>query len=324
MSDDPLTDVLLILKPRTHVAGGFDLGGNWAIQFDAHDGIKYFALVSGQARLAVEGVAEPILLAAGDCVLLPSGRRFVMARDLSYDPICFADLPEADWQHGVATVNGGGDTMLLGGHFDFEGAHVEVLLGAMPLIALLRDDGDKVGLRWGLDRMRRELAETRPGRILVIQHISHLLLVQALRLHIAQEGERAVGWLFAFRDPRLAKAVQAIHGDPGANWTVQTLATTAGMSRSKFAERFRATTGSSPIKYVQRWRMLLAQDRLMRGEPVPVIATGLGYASDAAFRTAFKRVTGISPRQCAQLRRLRSMASDLRPHAADDEPASTP
>lgn len=303
MSDDPFSDVLSILQPRVHVAGGFDLGKNWAIAFDAHAGIKCFALVTGRCWLAVEENGQPILLEAGDCVLLPSGRRFVMTSDPadpSQDPIRFAALPDLDWQNGIVTLNGGGDTMLLGGHFDFDGAHTAVLLGAMSPIGRLRDDDDKAGVRWVLDRLRRELIMARPGRTLVVRQLSHLLLVQALRLHIAQEGEHAAGWLFAFRDPKISKAVLAIHSDPGAPWTVTKLAETAGMSRSRFAERFSRITGSSPLDYVLRWRMLLAQDWLRHREPVPAIAARLGYASEAAFRTAFKRLTGVSPRRYAQ------------------------
>jgi AraC-like DNA-binding protein len=68
------------------------------------------------------------------------------------------------------------------------------------------------------------------------------------------------------------------------------------MSRSSFAQRFKATVGSSPMDYLTRWRMLLAADRLAN-EPVSVIALSLGYESESAFSTAFKRVMGCSPRR---------------------------
>ena len=52
------------------------------------------------------------------------------------------------------------------------------------------------------------------------------------------------------------------------------------------------------MEYLTRWRMLLAGDRLMNSsEPVSVIARSLGYKSESAFSTAFKRVMGCSPRQ---------------------------
>jgi AraC-like DNA-binding protein len=70
------------------------------------------------------------------------------------------------------------------------------------------------------------------------------------------------------------------------------------MSRSTFALRFKERVGESPMEYLTRWRMLLAGDRLMNSnDPVSLIARALGYESESAFSTAFKRVMGRSPRQ---------------------------
>jgi AraC-like DNA-binding protein len=70
------------------------------------------------------------------------------------------------------------------------------------------------------------------------------------------------------------------------------------MSRSTFALKFKATVGASPMDYLARWRMMLASDRLAgSSDSVSAIALSLGYESESAFSTAFKRVTGRSPRQ---------------------------
>lgn len=287
-----------MLGPRTYAAGGLDLGGEWSIQFDEHIGVKYYALVSGAAWLAVEGQHDPVRLEAGDCVLLPNGRRFIVARDLAFKATRFAEIPESEWKDGMATLNGGGDATMLAGHFGFSGAHVTMLLGQMPAIVSLREEQDKAGLRWVLERMRRELSESRPAASFVVQQLAHLMLVQVLRLYLSCHVGRGVGWLFALSDSRIAPTIHAIHANPGTSWTLPALARTAGMSRSKFALRFKNVTGYSPIEYLTHWRMLLAGDRLRRGgEPVSVIALSLGYESEAAFSTAFRRVMGVSPRK---------------------------
>ena len=96
----------------------------------------------------------------------------------------------------------------------------------------------------------------------------------------------------------MSAAITAMHADPAHRWTLQELAERAGMSRSTFALRFKATVGDSPLEYLTRWRMLLAGDRLVNsGDPVSTIALSLGYESESAFSTAFKRVMGSSPRQ---------------------------
>ena len=96
----------------------------------------------------------------------------------------------------------------------------------------------------------------------------------------------------------MGAAINAMHADPAHRWTLQELAERAGMSRSTFALKFKETVGASPMDYLTRWRMLLAGDRLANSsDPVSAIALSLGYESESAFSTAFKRVMDCSPRQ---------------------------
>jgi hypothetical protein len=62
---DPLSDVLSLLKLRSYVSGGFDVGGSLSVQFGRHEGIKCYAVVSGQCWLSVDGVADPLRLKTG-------------------------------------------------------------------------------------------------------------------------------------------------------------------------------------------------------------------------------------------------------------------
>ena len=298
---DPLSDVLSLLKPHTYVAGGFDLRGRWSIRFEPHTGIKCYAVLSGSCSLVLEGHPQAVRLEAGDCVLLPNGRRFCLTNDLALRPTPFEELQPVEWRGGIATLDGGGEALILGGHFAFAGAHADVLLGAMPPVAHLREDGDRMDLRWALERMRRELVEARPGGVLVAQHLAHMVLVQALRLYLSGLAGRHVGWLFALAHPQLAAAIGAMHAEPGIRWTLPALAGKAGMSKSSFARAFKVTVGTAPIEYLTKWRMLLAGTRLADGnQPVSAIARSLGYDSESAFSTAFKRVMGRSPREYAR------------------------
>lgn len=295
---DPLSDVISLLEPQSYRVGGFDAGGNWSIRFGAHEGIKCYAVTSGRGWLAVEGVAEPVLLEAGDCFLLPRGWPFRVASDLA--------LPPDDWQRHflgardgtLVKLNGGGGVTVLGGHFRIAGPQAEMLLGMLPPIVRLQSEADRETLRWAFERMRQELADPKPGSFLIAQQLAYMILVQALRLHLA-EG-KGVGWLFALSDKHVGAAIAAIHREPARRWTVAALALEIGMSRSSFAARFRQLVGDGPIEYLTRWRMLLAERGLSRGEPVGAVARSLGYESESAFSTAFKRVMGNSPRRYAR------------------------
>jgi AraC-like DNA-binding protein len=118
-------------------------------------------------------------------------------------------------------------------------------------------------MRWSLERMMQELREPQPGGDLVAQHLAWMMLIQSLRLHLA-EG----------------------------------LAECAGMSRSTFALKFKQTVGKTPMEYLTNWRMLLAGDKLANSsDPVSASARSLGYESETAFSTAFRRVMNSSPQQ---------------------------
>lgn len=295
---DPLSEVLSLLKPRSYMSGGFDVGGDLSLQFRQHEGIKCYAMVSGQCWLRVEDVPDPVQIKAGDCFLLPSGRPFRLATDLALPPVDALPVLTAPLNGGVASFNGGGQSFLVGGHFTFSGNHAAILLGVLPPIVHIRKESDKAAMRWALERMREELREWKPGSFLVAQQLAYMMLVQALRLHLAEGTNGGVGWLFALANKHMSAAIQAMHADPSHRWTLQKLAERAGMSRSVFALKFKQTVGEPPLEYLTRWRMLLAADRLANSsDSVSEISSSLGYASESAFSTAFKRVMGCSPRQ---------------------------
>jgi AraC-like DNA-binding protein len=301
---DPLSDVLSLLKPRSYRFGGFEAGGDWSIRFGRHEGIKCYAIDAGQGWLVVEGVdAAPVRLQRGDCFLLPWGQPFRVASDLALPPVDAMTIFPSPRSGGIALLNGGGDFSVLGGHFILDGSHARVLLRALPPIVHIRSDADRASLRWCMERLGQELRERQPGGFLVAQHLAYMMLIQALRLHLAEGPQAGIGWLFALADRRMGAAINAMHDDPAQRWTLQDLAARAGMSRSSFALRFKATVGEAPMEYLTRWRMLLAADRLCQsGDPVSAIALSLGYESESAFSTAFKRVMGCSPRQYGRSR----------------------
>lgn len=296
---DPLSDVLSLLKPRSSVSAGFDAGGDWSIRFRRQQShMKCYVVISGGCWLSVEDLAAPVRLRAGDCFVLPSGRDFRLASDTALAPVDSSAFFPPAIPGGVVTVNGGGDLFLVGSRFAVSGRNSASLLRMLPPIVHIRQESEQSALLWSVERMRQELREQRPGSSLIAQHLAHMMLVQALRLHLEEGPSDGVGWFSALADRQIGAAITAIHADPAHRWTLQALAARAGMSRSAFALKFKATVGETAMDYVSRWRMMLAADRLENtGDPVSAIALSLGYESESAFSTAFKRVMGCSPRQ---------------------------
>jgi AraC-like DNA-binding protein len=296
---DPLFDVLSLLAIRGYQTGGFDMGRDLSLRFSAHQGIKCYAVTAGEVWLALDGPEPPVRLQAGDCFILPHGRPFRMATDLLLPPQDFHTFIAQFGTDRLAALNGGGGPQVLGSFFAFQGPGADMLLTMLPPVVHLRSDEDRETLRANFARMRQELLEDRPGSTLVVQQLATVTLIQALRLHL--DASDGVGWLFALADRQVAAALRAMHADPARRWTVGTLASEAGMSRSSFAARFRARVGDGPIEYLTRWRMLLAGRDLARGTSVGTVSRALGYESESAFSTAFKRVMGHPPRRHGRL-----------------------
>jgi len=293
---DPLSDVLSLLRPKTAISAGLDAGGEWAIRFPAHDGIKFNTVMRGACWVSVEGKAERVWIEAGDCFLLTRVRPFLFTTDDPPPPIDSATIYDHATD-GIATCNGGGDFFLIGGRFSFEGDHAGLLFGALPAIVHIRDASSQAAvLRWALEQLALELKQGSPGGALMADHLAQIMLLQVLRLWLAS-GKQS-GWLGALADQRLTRALGAMHAEPQRRWTLVELAGLAGMSRTTFAERFRDVVGQTPLDYLASWRMRLAADRLRRSaDSVATIGLSVGYESEAAFSTAFRRVMGRTPIQ---------------------------
>jgi hypothetical protein len=204
---DPLSDVLSLLKPRSYRAGGFDLGGDFAIEFPKHESIKCYAVVSGQCWLSVEGVPEAARLTAGDCFLLPRALASRLASDLTLTPADARTIFPFPLNGRIASYNDGGDCLLVGGNFVLTGKPADILLAELPPIVHIRKESDKTAMRWSLERMREELRDPQPGGFLVAQQLANMMLVQALRLHLAEGLRGKVGWLFALSDKQMSAAI---------------------------------------------------------------------------------------------------------------------
>ncbi len=294
---DPLSDMLALLRVRSYMTGGFDAGRDWSLHFDQHEGIKFYAVISGECWLWVDGVQEPLRVKSGDCFLLPRGRAYIMASDMSITPVGAGDFLATAENGRVNLYNGGGQFFSICGHFELVGDHAEILLGVLPPIVHISKTADKAILRRYVDQMMHELREVLPGNSLMVEHLSHMMLVQALRLHMDKGPNGGPSWLFALGDRQVSTAIKSMHVDPARRWTVQSLAQATAMSRTAFSLKFKKLVGTTPMEYLTHWRMLLAADRLIHSDDsISVISAALGYDSESAFSTAFKRLMGRSPR----------------------------
>lgn len=140
----------------------------------------------------------------------------------------------------------------------------------------------------------QEASEDHCGRQTVLDRLSEVALIQLFR-ELMDRKLMEAGLLAGLADQKLVRAINAIHAQPARSWTLDELAREAGMSRARFAVRFRDVVGIPPGAYLSEWRLGLAQSLLRRGRPVSVVANEVGYANASALSRAFTAQRGMSP-----------------------------
>lgn len=177
----------------------------------------------------------------------------------------------------------------------FEGGSANPIASALPDLVCL-----PLEAVWGaepvLSLLFEEAFEQRCGRVALVERLLEVVMIQVLR-QLMESGEVNGGLLSGLAHPRLRNALVAMHETPAKEWTLEELAGVAGMSRSVFATTFRETVDVTPGQYLQGWRVRLTQKALRRGRPLKMIATEVGYGSEAALSRAFRAQTGLSPRE---------------------------
>lgn len=155
------------------------------------------------------------------------------------------------------------------------------------------------GLAPTINLLFEEAFSQRYAHTAVVASLLDLLLLLLLR-HLVEHHLCESGLLAAMTDPKLAKAIEAIHANLDTPWTIAELANLAGMSRAQFAARFHQVIGQPPLSYVTESRLLLAKQLLLSGQPIKFIALEVGYSGGVAFSRAFERQFGLTPTRWLQ------------------------
>jgi len=298
-TSDPLSAIISLLRPQTVLSKIVSGAGKWSIRKPRYEDPAFCLLLDGACFLDLDGVGA-LDLREGDFVLLPETPSFTLASDLNISPTLVAFDPSRATHYG--TESGSVTMRMLGGYFRFDRANAQLLVKLLPpVVHIRRDEPGATRLRRIVESIGEEADAHRPGRVLILERLVEVLLVEALRFRSASAAREEQGLLAGLSDPALARALRELHDDVARRWTVEQLARTAGMSRAVFAERFVRKVGMPPMQYLLEWRMALAKD-MLRGErpSLAEVAERIGYQSASAFSTAFTRLTGRSPSEFAR------------------------
>jgi AraC-like DNA-binding protein len=277
--------------------------------------ISYHLILEGSCWATLDG-EPPIQLSSGDIIVLPHGDAHALASKPGargaadrkmYRRPSDGQLPVAlsvgrtaarsegaqrkAW--GSAKLRGG--ARFVCGFLGCDRRPYNPLLSALPRV--FRLDGH-AGRALGayFDLALAESREDRIGGAGVLNRISELMFVDAVRRYLESLPVDHGSWLGGLRDPVIGRALAALHREPARDWTLQSLAKSVALSRSALAERFTRFVGQPPMQYLAHWRMQLAANQLRSGsESIAAISAGVGYESEAAFSRAFKKLVGKAP-----------------------------
>lgn len=327
MSHDTLSDVLRTVRLRSSMFFDLACGGQWLAQApgsrdiaamvmpEVDQVIDYHVVTRGECWIAVQG-EPPLRMREGDIIILPQGDPHVV----SSAPGLRAD-PGADWTREMQLHNRpfrvaqermpipgppscGGEpgkdyevsTSLICGFIGCDRRPFNPLLATLPRLLHLPASA---GTTWGAQFAQLAASESgsrRPGSEALLERLSEMMFVDAIRRHIDEMPDASTGWLAGLRDRFVGRALSLLHENPAADWSIDELGNQVGLSRSALHERFVALVGLPPIQYLAQWRMQLAA-RMLRESQSSVLSIALrsGYDSEAAFGRAFKRMVGMPP-----------------------------
>lgn len=288
---DPVADVVSLLKPSPSISKLVTGGGQWVVERTELGSPFYCAVVEGQCLMTITG-REPMLLTAGDFVLVPEIFSFTMSSLVSPPRGVLAQrLETSPGVFQLGDPDAPAEIKAMVGHCAFGSDDKALLVSLLPEVVLVRGE-ERLSLLVGM--INDETRADRTAREMVLRRLLEVLLIEALRS--TGGASASPGLLRGMADPQLAPTLRRIHDDPGRSMTVEGLAQDAAMSRSSFFERFRREVGVAPMEYATSWRMALAKELLRSDVSTAEIAQSVGYGSASAFSVAFSRHVGTSPR----------------------------
>lgn len=307
---DLLSDILtrLSLKGTFYFRTSFT--PPFGIQVPAYQNVARFHFVQrGELKVFVSNTGQSLRLKQGDLIVIPHGSAHALlcneVQPLDALPLEQV-LEEAGYKGDGVLIYGGEDksrdTQLICGHFSFTGppgrqGTGHMLIDRLPPYILIENYGEEAGawIEATLRMIGSEINGARIGGDLIALKLSEVLFAQAIRAHLEHQSPSDTA-LAGFADSRISRALTAFHHSPAQEWSVESLAREAGMSRTAFAQLFAEKMGTTPMQYLTDWRMQIACHGLTEARwNVADAAAEVGYASEAAFSRVFKKQVGVSP-----------------------------
>jgi AraC family transcriptional activator of mtrCDE len=264
--------------------------------FPALDFTTLHYVVAGSGVLSLSGQTA-IVLGPGSMVIVPRGIAYELNGDGDEDDkllIAKNCLPLELGLEAVGSSSGEGGIVIACSSITatYQKMHGLFDYLAEPIV-LHPQEHETIGSV--LTALLSEMANPQPGSNALIALLMKQCLVYVLRRY-CESGNCQVPWLSALDDPQLSSVLEQMIDDPGQRFTLELLADRAGMSRSAFAQRFKARFGRSAMDFLKELRLQRAAQLLQTTRrPIKSIADQVGFDSRSHFSRSFTDFFGTAP-----------------------------
>jgi AraC-like DNA-binding protein len=288
---DAVSDILNTLEFDSCLYFTTDFSPPWAINVPNYQSVvRFHLLTSGQCWVKINGKSDYLRLSAGDIIVIPHGASHILSDNPNTEVVELDAALDFSGYKGDGVFQYGGDNttktesdkaQLVCGHFQFDERFKHALVAQLPDLILISNH-EAMKFPWFTDALRALSYETQTKRIgneSIIKRISEVIFIHSIRVWSEREKHQQ-SFLLALSDDKIGKSLQAFHDDPSKKWSLQSLASEAGLSRTLYSQRFKELTGDSVMHYVTQWRAQKAQKLLLDSkQSVEEVAENIGYDS---------------------------------------------
>jgi AraC-like DNA-binding protein len=294
---DILSDLLREAGLRRRVLDVHEVRDTDVLRFPCERSVGFHVVLEGTLYVHTDGEAAPLMLEAGDVAVMGRGclHRLAARADVRGLPVA-----ELSARRGMADAAPAwpGSVRVVSGAYQLWNAPLHPFFAEWPAWHVVRGSrtASLAPVPLCVNLLMREMAEEAMGRDTVVHALLDVIFTQLLRDMSDRRAAQGASFSQAVHDPQLLRVVQCMHEDCARDWTLDTLAREAGLSRTVLAERFRMAMHDTPLSYLRTVRLQRAMRLLVEStDTLERIATAVGYRDAFAFSKAFKRSVGQSP-----------------------------
>jgi len=275
-----LSDILKSLRVSGSVYFCNHIEPPWTIELHNETTAVFHLVRRGSCWVQVGDKIEQ--LSAGDLIFLGPGVHHILT----------TEPPK-----GESETNND-STLMLCGDCSFEHDNLSPLKDIFGQSTIVREDEIRKHpwLKGTFNQLSSEYMAQQPGTEIIVNKLTEVVLVELIRINFGRQEDHS--FIYALQDKRIKKALECIHESPENHWTIETLASTIGMSRAAFSKKFTLLVGQTVFTYLSNLRIQKAKEMILNtNDFIDDIALSVGYESERAFNKTFSKYMGMTPKQ---------------------------